>query len=287
MTRPQISLRLRLATLAIATIVSAACRHLAAEEVTVGLRSGRSFTGIIDDRTSGEQLVLRFEGSASRVWRPIAWNEIAAARSGDRRLSLAELKQLAAASRSSAEPLEPPVLTDDRSGISYVDLRAATPRVASLRIDATLANWDADVEPDGVIIEAFPFDADGAPVAVDGTLQVELIAARPIALTGIYVRTRGEPFRQLAYMNFALRRSAMPYGSARLKLAFQADHPDLDLSLSTFGFAHARLAVPGQGIFEASVDLVNIRPYSPTRDALQMIDGVRYFPQEFTTDRPR
>ena len=64
------------------------------------------------------------------------------------------------------------------------------------------------------------------------------------------------------------------------RLAFQADHPEFDLDLGTHGIVQVRLVVPGQGVFSSSADMVRVRPYSAVRDALQQLDGRRFFPGE-------
>jgi hypothetical protein len=46
---------------------------------------------------------------------------------------------------------------------------------------------------------------------------------------------------------------------------------------------HVRLNVPGPGTFEATENLVRIRPYSLLRDAQQQLNGRRFFPTELLT----
>src|SRR5439155_2075486 len=50
------------------------------------------------------------------------------------------------------------------------------PRVAIIDFDASIANWDADVETDGVLIDVAPLDIHRQIVPVSGTLEVELFA---------------------------------------------------------------------------------------------------------------
>src|SRR5206468_2719111 len=45
------------------------------------------------------------------------------------------------------------------------------PRVARVAFDASIANWDADVETDGVLIVVAPLDIDQRLMPVSGTLE--------------------------------------------------------------------------------------------------------------------
>jgi hypothetical protein len=65
-------------------------------------------------------------------------------------------------------------------------------------------------------------------------------------------------------------------GNACLKLQFGAVHPEFDLDWIGVGLVHVRLVVPGDGVFEDSVDGLRIRPYAPLRDRLEMNTGRRF-----------
>ena len=71
-----------------------------------------------------------------------------------------------------------------------------------------------------------------------------------------------------------------------LKLPFQATHPEFDSDVWSHGFVHLRLVVPGQGVFEDSVDGVRIRQFAPIRDWMQLSTGHRHFANE-RTGRPK
>ncbi|MFH1923324.1 MAG: hypothetical protein ABIP48_25965, partial [Planctomycetota bacterium] len=69
---------------------------------------------------------------------------------------------------------------------------------------------------------------------------------------------------------------------AKYRFPFQAVHPEFDLELAPYAAVHARLSVPGEGVFEATESDVRVRPYSATRDHLQYTTGQRFFPLERT-----
>jgi hypothetical protein len=58
------------------TIEPAAESRGDAAEVSVLAQSGRTFVGLVDARTDGETLWLRFEHGRSTMWRPIAWQRV-------------------------------------------------------------------------------------------------------------------------------------------------------------------------------------------------------------------
>jgi hypothetical protein len=148
--------------------------------------------------------------------------------------------------------------------------------VRSLAIDVRVANWDADVEVDGLLLDVYPRDAEGRTVPVAATLQVELTGER----TGIVRRPR--PFVRLGRWTKLIRPDMVSSNGARFRLPFLASHPQWETDLASFGLVHVRLNVPGHGVFEASDATVRIRPYGLMRDRLQEHSGRRFFAPEMT-----
>lgn len=151
-------------------------------------------------------------------------------------------------------------------------------RVTSLAIDAWTANWDADVEVDGLIVEVAPSDAEGLLVPVWGTLEVRLFAQR---------RAGGkhpEPFDMRQRWTERVRPSDFGRGAAaaRYRLAFapSASNPEFDGAVARYGAVVVELSVPGQGTYTATASTVRLRPPSPVRDALERATGERFFPGE-------
>jgi hypothetical protein len=149
------------------------------------------------------------------------------------------------------------------------------PFVRAMRIDARLANWDGDVEDDGLELRVEPLGEFGEVVPVDGLLSVRL--------TG--VRRRLERHRQYfsEIGHWAQRVRAADFGpdGAIYRLPFQVVHPEFDLDYGSSGQLHAQLGVTGQGSFEA-VAAVRLRAPNLVRDQLELRERRRFFPFERT-----
>lgn len=262
--------------------------------MTVSLVGGRSFIGTID-RTSDEQrLRLRFGNDATTIVRSLTWSSITSASVAGRTLGVAELRQLAA-----AEPNRPS--TDDVAGPQRLVLphhtktpatvgglqlwrvpgRDAMPLppesiVRSIAVDAYPANWDSDVDTDGLLVTVSALDESGRAVPVDGTLEVELVGET------LPPYTRGEAFPVLGRWSRQITSPppAALGGIYRERLPFQFAHPDYQLDFPRYSLLHVRLVVPGQGTFEASLDGLSLRGFTPVRDRLQAASGARLLPNE-------
>jgi hypothetical protein len=149
------------------------------------------------------------------------------------------------------------------------------PSVQTLSIDVYLANWDADVESDGIVVTLAALDFFGQAVPVNGSLDVELIAEQ------LPPYTRDRSFPAIGRWTLSLTPDdANAAGYYRVRLPFQWAHPEYDLTLPRYALAHVRLVVPGRGTFEASVDAVALRGFSPVRERLQASGGGRLLPTE-------
>jgi hypothetical protein len=264
------------------------------EPVSVSLASGRVFSGLVDERTSDQRFWLKSSQASAAVERPIAWDRIEAATIGDRQVSATEFRDYALAAAEQLRQIEPQRMpfaddaieevpappSDDRADgqaavVSWSAPRASgfvTSQVRSLYIDAYVANWDQDVEVDGIVVLVQPLDELGQIVPVGGTVEVDLIAQRH--------SRRGEPtepFPQIGRWSMLTEPSRA--GSV-LKLPFAGVHPEFDREIDPFGIAHVRMTIAGQGVFEASSAMVRLRPYSSPRDHQQQLRGRRFFYQE-------
>lgn len=269
--------------------------------ITVELLSGRAVTAQLDARTDSSRLWLRHGGATQYILRPIAWDRVVRVRTGTETLSRDEFLATVTRARSDTpgrtdeqsprrivlrgRPPEKDGPTDTATTVSTSRLttirqtgsdQRPVSRVQSLAIDARVANWDADPEVDGLIVDVYPLDAEGHVVPVRGSLEVNLTGWR---------RTGSRSRRPLARIGRWTKRvdpSDFDAGVAHYKLAFQAVHPEFDLDWVSYGEVHARLGVPGHGTFEAIGGSVRIRSYSPIRDQLQHLSGRRFFPSERT-----
>ncbi len=262
----------------------------AADAIVVEAVSGRVFTGQIDRRTSPQALVVRSGTADMYVVRPIDWSRVVRVRLDGKPMSAAELiarfdadgwpstaEELPPPRGAAPKSVRPPGPSDEFSDDQPQAQRTrANPRVRSLKIEASAGKWSGGVENDGVLLRVMPLDASGNIVPVNGTLEVDLIGNQTAS------RTRGEPFPQLARWGQQVSAADVGGDGATYRLAYQAWHPEFDLQLGSTAAVHARLSVPGQGVFDDTATWVWVRPYSETRDRVQEHTGARFFPQERT-----
>ena len=255
----------------------------------VELTSGRIFRATIDPRTDRSALWLRFSRSAIgelTILRPVAWDRIARVRHDGMDYSAADFQPLAqqlkqrtprqvfrglpsaadapVASVLASSPWQPPTLAIIPLAITHFD------------VDAYVANWDADVEVDGIELHVFPRTAEGIVAATPGTIEARLIGRRANPAEP------SAPFPQIAHWTQRIEPEHFGPGGAVLRLPFQAVHPDFDFRVGPQGVLHVKLVVPGHGVFETSVADVRIRPYSGMRDRLQHEHNRRFFNGERT-----
>jgi hypothetical protein len=153
------------------------------------------------------------------------------------------------------------------------------PAVAALHIDAYVANWDYDVEVDGLVVHVYPLDNSGQTVPAFGTLQVNLIGNGPTNLVS------GNPFPLLGQWSQVVQPDDVGPAGAVYRFPFTWVHPDFNdkWSVGSFGMVNARLAVGGQGVYEDTAEFTRIRPFSPIRDRMQQLRGRRFSPLELTS----
>lgn len=262
-----------------------------AEPITVSVKSGRSFTAELDVRSNADKLWLRFSKESMSILRPIEWPSITEIRRGDQPLSIEQVRTAAIAANAELPPQpKAPIAKraveggprrgsfqtwNIRPAAAEEPLPARSP-VRSIGFDAYLANWDADVEADGLYLSLSALDGTGLMTAVDGTLEVELIGDRRPPLT------RGNAFPVLARWSRQVTAAEMENsgGYYRARLEFQALDPEYNLWINTHALVHVRFSVPGDGAFEASVDGVRMRGFTPVRDRAQAAFGTRFLPTE-------
>jgi hypothetical protein len=265
-----------------------------AEEITVRLASGRTFAGRLDPKTDATRLWLRSQRGNAVVLRPIRWDRVLQASVVEEELSGEEFRQLVeAVRRDLPAPEEAPATAKKIVITGAADSARPAPvtgsgsepwpgpsGVRSLAIRAAVANWDADVEMDGLVVHVYPLDEQGAVIPVRGTLAVDL--------TGWWGGgvEWWQPSAALGRLTRRVQVADFGNDGTVYRLPFQAAHPEFDLTVAPHGTVHARLSVPGQGVFETTESTVRIRPYSPARDRWQQATGRRFFPQERTGRSP-
>ncbi len=276
-------------------MLSIAGRTSAAGETTVELSSGRRFSGEIDPKTDEQLLWLRFGSGSAVILRPIAWRHVQSAVHEEKELSADAFRSLALSLPANDADALPPAPGPGQSELDDDKAPAALPTwtppsrpasrhtapVRSVRVDAFAANWDADVENDGLLVHVDPLGESGEILPVGGMLEVTLIAQRGRRFQDV-PHGRGQVIRTLGRWTRRVWPEDVGAAGAVYKLPFQATHPEFQLDVGTHGLVHVRLTVPGQGVFEDSQDFVRIRPFSPLRDAYQLNHSRRFFPGERT-----
>jgi hypothetical protein len=271
-------------------------RAQAPATVVVELTNSRRWEGFIDARSTPRQLVLRFERGSTVLWRPIPWSTIRTAVVNSKAITGDELARSYQPLISEAKPRTSRTTPPAESSPSDHPSRAVSSedtvapeekpplppaKVISISCDALLANWDADVEADGLVIHLQPLDAWQEIVAASGTLEVVLHTLQARAFHHAS-NSRGRSVEPIIRWSQAVNLKDYRARGAMIQLPFQAAHPEFDDSLGAYGLVHIKFSVPGSGVFEQSIDGVRIRPWSPLRDYLQMDTGYRFLPHERT-----
>jgi len=250
------------------------------ETVTIDLKEGRSVSGDVDARTDDRFLWLRSVTPSVLLISSYQWDKITKIEHGKKSYLVEEFRALVNQLKSTFPEEE---FIRSRLGKSRKAV-PKLPRVASIEIEATVANWDNDVEVDGLRVVVTPLAADGTVVPVLGNLDVRLFA-RTVAQGA---RHHSGTFRQNKQFpelgRWARRVRNSDYGPDGLvyNLPFRSRNAEFDFELATYALANARFSVPGQGSFEASDSMVRLRPYSRFRDYHQPQQGTRFLREEFT-----
>jgi hypothetical protein len=250
---------------------------LADETITVQLASGRTFAGSVSARSDADRLWLQFGGLTARVLRPIDWSAVEAIRHQGQTIDQQRVLELA---RQMAPPPAavdggPPASGAIRNAPGEIDQASQAaaaldfqPPATHIDFYATLENWDADPQPDGLLLHLQLRDADGRAMPPQGSLQAELFAPVERRFQAV-PHGRGASVLPLARWSHAVTPQDLRHGEAVIKLPFTAAGPvGTDLA-SPYGLLHVRLAVPGHGVFQDSYDGITLRRFTPTRDLLQ------------------
>ena len=227
-------------------------------KVSVHLASGRELTGVLDSRTDDAKLWLRWAAGNVELQRPIAWEQIKSVDLDGVSIEVQKLQEQAAklATPGRTTQLRPASLeTPPRS--SLATLRA----VQSIRCDAWLANWDADAEFDGLILQVVSLDQFGNAVTAQGTIDADLTT---IDYQPAYLNSSSGGRVPTSLGHWSQRWDS--HGQNRLDLLGQ--DPQRDRKLDRYAVLKVRVTIPGSGVFEQQIDGVRTRPFSPIQNAL-------------------
>lgn len=258
------------------------------KQLTVQLTSGRKFSGALDAGSTREQLVLRSSAGGITIRRPIQWERIAAASVDGQTVAVTELRAGISSQVPGArgQPIKTIVLRGPPTPL--MDLAELTPQppaplpqVSSIAFDAFIANWDGDVEIDGLVVDLLPLDASGSLIRAAGTVEVELFAMQRRTLSAA-PQSGGRTLERVERWSQAVNPIDIGPSGIRLRLPFGQVHPELDPDwlAYNYGLVHVRFIAPGSGVFDDSRDGIRIRPWAPNRDYLEMNTGRRFLPTE-------
>ena len=281
-----ISLTRSLNSLVLAFACLAATVAWADESAAIEVRvsSGRTFSGQVDAQTDDESLVLRTGSDRAWIRRTVRWDRILGGQHAGRAVTVEELRAIAERVKT-----WPPVVLDPDAALDSATQASPgadvgillPPVISSITFDAVLANWDGDVEADGLIVHLMPIDLDGFYAATRGTVEIELFARERRAFHHAPM-SGGRSVAIISRWTCAVSPSDFGPNGAVLKFPFAAAHPEFTGELGSYGLVHVRMSVPGSGAFEDSQDGVRIRPFTPLRDTLQLSTGERFLPTERT-----
>jgi hypothetical protein len=224
-------------------------------EVEVVLTTERTMRGIVDERSDAQWLWLRSNSERVTLWTGLPMEVVAS-------------WQPVVLPRVAPSPPPKPVAET-----------VVTPPAVSLAIVAEAANWDSDLEPDGILVRIQPIDSEGRIVPVAGMIDLELFGERRPWRGGEHVRRQPRHLELERWTRRLTQRDFGPAG-ATVRLEFRTFHPERELNVDTHALLKARLGIAGQAPLEASDPYVVLRPWSYFRDQVQQASGVRYLPQE-------
>lgn len=279
----------------VVTVVTTCDATAADDSLTVAVQSGRTFHGLLDAKTDAERLWIRSGRDGVTIDRPITWTSVREiSRSGAavaRELLIAEAVRLRAVPQAAEpryvakmSPIAAKTTANRTTGLQLWHVAkepvefAEVPDVTVrwIEVDAYFANWDSDVEADGLVLDLEALNAVGETIPADGTLTVELFGERVPPLS------RGNAFPMLGNWTRQVNAADFGRGTLRLRLDFQGMHPDFNTIAGRFALVHVRFSVPGQGTFEASKDGLTLQGFSPVRERMQQAFGTRFLPTETT-----
>jgi hypothetical protein len=255
-------------------------------QVRVLVASGRRFTAEIDRRTDAATLWLRWGQETGVILRPIDWDRVVQVEIAGEKFSRDVVRQAVILVRrelpQAVSSPPPPPAPEARPTILPTPIAkagkavAAPRRVRTLEVEASLAKWGPNVDVDGLVVEVYPLDEQGAIVPVQGTVEAELIGQGRGPVTAGGLATLGHWVECIWPEDFG-------YRGARCRLPFQAVQPEFDPRWAAKGMVHVRLNVPGEGVFEATAATTRIRTFSEIRDNCQEAAGQRFLPNERTS----
>ncbi|MEZ6052668.1 MAG: hypothetical protein R3C02_14985 [Planctomycetaceae bacterium] len=232
--------------------------------VAVRLNDGHLTQGVVDGRTDEERLWLRVELPSTRLISGFRWTQIEEISPTSPPLmepapfiapdlvsplipSVPELDKLHPENPFEHRLTQPTIPHDPEYDPAHA--------IASIHIDAILANWDFDALQDGLLVRITALDDYGHAVPLRGSVDLTLIGRRfdpPSYCTRHFERR----FPTLERWTVRLNPDDFLNDCTTIKLPYRRLSRIDDDILSPYARLHARLRVPGVGSFEAIDDNV-------------------------------
>ncbi|MEX0819588.1 MAG: hypothetical protein WD070_08335 [Pirellulaceae bacterium] len=241
----------------------------AGELVVVWLEDGRMLAGEVDPRTNNERLWLRSASPTFIVATSAVWEHIQAVNANGTTLSVDEFSKRVDEFRPQENvanalpaPTRESIANETMAVTRSIPQRNAATRVASLDVEARLANWDQDADDDGVEIRVLPRNTFGEIVPVSGQITGALLARSRLPAHD------PQAFPQLG--RWSLQADTSDFGAygAVYRLPFRGSYPDEGLSLEPHGLVEVSIHVSGQGRFESDATIC-LRQFNPVRRDMQ------------------
>ena len=237
---------------------------------------GRTLDGTMDLRTDDRSLWIRQADSGVVLVTAVAWHDVDAATMDGERVEAWELREQR---RELASETPEAAALDEGGGSAAAEPVASTAIVRPVQVrnleivDACVVNFDRDVEPDGLSISIVAVGDNGAPLAVAGSLSVQLLGERRPARVSL------QAFGELDRWTQPVAPRDFVDGVATYQLRFWRSAPEWQFDLLPDAMLTARLGAFGHGNYAASKPVV-VRPFNPLRDNLQLLEETRFLPGE-------
>ena len=240
-------------------------------QAVVTLVDGRVVTGTVDDATDTVDLWIRRGDDRVLLATSYRWQEVASVELDGEAWTPDEIVGLL--SRVS-KPWPRYALFEQEEKLQVerpsVEVRQ---QATSASFVARLANWDADVEPDGYLVELTVYDQFGRPMPVRGSVRARLVGER----TTSYL-VPGEPV-ELERWSETLEQSQFANGPAVLRLPFRQIRPEHQTEIAPGALLELEVGAFGHGQMAASA-AVPTRQFNPVRDRFEQRTDNRFAPGE-------
>lgn len=286
----------RIVTFCVLALVARLETSLSAADVEVRLTDGRTLRGtLIESQTNRERLALELKSSGLTIRRTITLKQIAA------------VQVLAPHNKKDVREVVPAAPSETKLDRQSPE----SPPLAQLLVKAEPISTTGKIDWDSLRLTVRGVDINDEAVPLFGTLKVNLWGQRRVPPESNFVR---HPF--VTDANFGSRFLAAPSSSSAYQHPYvtapnpvvelaswtQSIHgerdrvmvlplptmlPEHDVRVGAFGEVSVELLMPGVGVFAASdPDVVLSHQTLLRRERLDR-DGLRFFPNELTTDSPQ